>query len=150
MRPHDVVFKAFIRQGQITPFPGIAGKVAVELSRLPQEGPLDVTVALPSKKRTRPQNDRHWSLIVPAFEQLGWETFSQWAEEHGESSKDSAHNVIKRMFLDPLEIVLPDFRVVHVWPSSKSLTTAQFAEMDDKAERYLNNLGVFLPAKEDR
>lgn len=146
---NKVQFKATLRRGVIAPFPGVAGRVAVELARFPQDAVLDVTVSLPSKRRSRQQNDRHWGLIVPAFEQLGYEKFSQWAEEHGMTPKDSAHNTIKQMFLDPLVLPLPDGRTVEVWPSSASLTTAQFAQMDERAERYLNSLGVFLPAKEE-
>lgn len=146
---NDVKFKAQIRRGVIVPFPGVAGRVAVELSRFPQDAALDVTVSLPGKKRSLKQNSRHWDLIVPAFEALGHERFAEWAEIHGMTPKDSAHNVIKQMFLDPLRIDLPD-RFVEVWPSSAKLTTAQFAEMDAKAERYLNNLDppVYLPAEE--
>ena len=141
--------KATLRRGEIAPFPGVAGRVAVQLSQFPVDAPLDVTVELPAKRRTKRQNDRHWAVIVPAFEQLGYETFSQWAELKGMTPKDSAHNVIKQMFLDPLVLPLPDGRTVEVWPSSASLTAAQFSQMDEKAERYLNSLGVFLPAKEE-
>lgn len=149
---NTVTFKAQIRKGVIVPFPGVAGRVAVELSRFPQDAALDVTVSLPGKKRSLKQNARHWSLIVPAFEALGYEKFSEWAELNGMTPKESAHNVIKQMFLDPLRFDLPDGRFVEVWPSSAKLTTAQFAQMDERAERYLNNLDppVFLPAKEDQ
>ena len=147
----EVKFKAQLRRGVIAPFPGVAGRVAVELARFPMDATLDVTVSLPGKKRTLKQNARHWDLIVPAFEQLGHEVFSQWAELHGMTPKDSAHNVIKAMFLDRLKIELPNGEVVEVLPSSAKLTTAQFSQMDERAERYLNNLDppVYLPAKED-
>ena len=148
----EVKFKATIRRGAIVPFPGVAGRVAVELSRFLLDAPLDVTVSLPAKKRTKDQNSRHWGLIVPAFEALGHERFSEWAELHGMTPKDSAHNVIKAMFLDRLKIELPNGEVVEVLPSSAKLTKAQFAQMDERAERYLNNLAppVYLPAKEDQ
>jgi len=145
----EVTFKAQIKRGVITPFPGVAGAVAVQLAAFQPDEALDVTVSKPSRRRSKPQNDRHWSLIVPAFEQLGYERFSRWYEESGQSPKDSAHNVIKRMFLEPLKLNLPDGTVVEVLPGSKYLTTAQFSEMDEKAERYLNSLGIYLPAKED-
>lgn len=143
-----VEFKATIRRGVIAPFPGSSARVASELAQFPQDATLDVTVALPSKRRTKRQNDYHWSVIVPAFEQLGHERFSQWSEEHGMSPKDSAHNTIKQMFLDPLVLPLPDGSTVQVWPSSAHLTTAQFSQMDERAERYLNSLGIYLPAKD--
>lgn len=144
----DCIFKANIHRGALIPVPEARGRVAVELSKFPKEVPVDVTVSLPGKKRTAKQNNWHWSVIVPAFEQLGYERFSQWYEESGESPKDSAHNVIKQMFLDPVVMDLPDGQKVQVWPSSKHLTVAQFSAMDEKAERYLNGLGIYLPAKE--
>ncbi len=144
----DVKFKAQIRRGMIVPFPGIAGKVAVELSRFKEDDAVDVVVSLPGKRRTLDQNARHWKIIVPAFVELGHEPFSQWAELHGMTPKDSAHNVIKTMFLDPLEVDLGDGVKRQVIPPSSHLTTAQFSQMDDAAERYLNSLGVYLPAKE--
>lgn len=144
-----VQYKATVRRGVLVPFPGIADRVRQELSQFPADSVLDVTVEPPSKRRTKRQNDRHWSLIVPAFEQLGHERFSQWAEESGMTPKDSAHNTIKQMFLDPLVLPLPDGRTVHVWPSSAHLTTAQFSMMDERAERYLNSLNIYLPAKEE-
>lgn len=101
------------------------------------------------KLRSNAQNNFHWSQIVPAFEKLGYERFSEWFELTGRSPKESAHNVIKQMFLEPMRFDLPDGKFVDVWPSSADLTPAQFSEMDDKAERYLNTLGIYLPAREE-
>jgi len=141
-----ITFKARIRRGVLLPLN--QSKVQDDLSKLPLDVEVDVKVEVAGKKRSHQQNQRHWGLIVPAFEQLGHERFSEWFELSGRSPKDSAHNVIKQMFLDPMRFDLPDGRYVDVWPSSADLTTEQFATMDEKAERYLNSLGTYLSAKE--
>ena len=144
----SVSFKATVRRGII--LPKNQGETSVALSKLPRDVEVDVVVSVAGKKRSLKQNAFYWDCIVPAFEALGHERFSEWFEMNDMAPKDSAHNVIKAAFLDPIKIELPDGKVVEVLPSTSKLTTAQFAMMTERAERYLNNLDppVYLPAKE--
>ena len=135
--------KAIILQGQFKPINPSGWAVA--LSKF--EGKLvDVLV---SQKRSLSQNARYWSLIVPAFSQwTGFEAFPESAEKIGLTPKESAHQILKAMFVGTHEVTLPDGSVVTVCPSTAALTVAQFSELTDKAERFLNAHQIFLPVDE--
>lgn len=150
-----VTFSARIDQGRIVPLADI-GPLAVKLSRL-KAGVVRVVVD-DEKPRSLAQNARYWKLIVPAFsEYTGYEAFPESAERMGLAPKDSAHEVLKAMFLPEVAartatgkaILRPDGSPVMVRPSTASLTVAQFAELQEKAERFLNAEGIYLPAHEE-
>lgn len=135
---------ATVEEGKIKPYnPTVA---AVELSKVAGKRVL-VTVETETKKRTGRQNDRYWGLIVPAFAQwTGYEEFPESAEMIGKTPKESAHNVLKSMLLQMIDVTLPNGQVVSVNQSTASLTTAQMADLQDRAERFLNQNGIHLPA----
>ena len=144
-----ITFRARIRRGQLLPNNQI--QASRDLSTFPKDIEVDVFVQKAGVTRSKDQNDRHWAVIVPAFPNLGWDVLSKLAEVEGISTKDSAHKVIMRWFLDPMKYPVGDGTFIEFWPSSsKFLTVAQFAQMDERAERYLNSLDppVYLPAKE--
>lgn len=138
-----------IVKGQPTPAPPVAGKTAAELARF-GDRPVRIVVEDVKATRSLAQNSRYWTLIVPAFaEYAGNELFSQYAELRGTTPKDSAHNVLKAHLLGTFDITLPDGSVVTVERSTASLSVAEFAEYQDRAERFLNSLGVYLPAAQE-
>ena len=138
-----MTFPATIRKGVIAPHPAYAGKAAVGFAQFKPEEELSVTVERKSKTRTLAQNARYWKLIVPAFsEWTGYEQFPESAERLGLAPKDSAHEVLKAMFVPSREATLPDGTVVTVRPSTARLTVAEFADLQDRAERFLNSQGI--------
>lgn len=148
-------FAAKISGGHIDPL--APGAVAVKLAKFKPGAVLTVTVESERKIRTLSQNARYWKLIVPAFsEWTGYEAFPESAERMGLAPKDSAHEVLKAMFLPAMEATTADGTVlrysdgapVMVRPSTAKLTVAQFADLQERAERFLNSQGVFLPADE--
>lgn len=142
-------FKATIRKGIICPLLAVAGRVSVDFARFKPDAVIDVTVETESRKRTLKQNARYWSLIVPAFsEWTGFEKFPESAEKAGIAPKDSAHAILKAKFIGDRDITLPNGEVVRVRPSTACLTTAEMADLQDKAERFLNENGIYLPAEE--
>lgn len=142
-------FIATLRKGVIVPLPHLAGRVSVEFSRFKPDEVLDVTVERQTKKRTLKQNARYWVLIVPAFSNWsGYEEFPERAEMLGLAPKDSAHEVLKAMFVPEREAVLPDGSTVKLRPSTAKLTTVEMANLQDQAERFLNSQGIYLPADE--
>lgn len=142
-------FLATIRKGSICPINASIGRVAVDLSRFKDSEVLEVTVQSQTKKRTLKQNARYWKLIVPAFANwTGYEQFPESAEKLGLAPKDSAHEVLKAMFIPEREAVLPDGSTVKIRPSTAKLTTAEMADLQDKAERFLNDQGIYLAADE--
>ena len=143
-----VSFRATIHRGVICPIPTVAGRVAVKFANFKPDEILDVTVERLAKKRTLSQNAFYWDVVVPAFVELGYQQFSVVAETTGMAPKDSAHSVIKRMFLDPMVYTASDGTEYEFEPSTASLTTAQFSQMTDRAITYLNTLDIHLPARE--
>lgn len=143
-----LTYKARDVNGVLTPLGPCVAKVAVGLSRFKEGEILNVTVESEKKTRSLQANRRYWGLIVPAFaEYCGHEVFPQSAEESGMTPKDSAHQVLKAMFIGRKKITLPDGTEVEVEPSTKSLTTKEFADLQDKAERLLVANGIRLPAE---
>lgn len=142
-----LTFQATIRKGILCPLPQCAGRVAVGLARFKADQILDVHVEKQGKIRSLEQNARYWKLIVPAFsEWAGYEQFPESAERLGLAPKDSAHEVLKSMFLPEREATLPDGTVVKIRPSTAKLSTAEMADLQDQAERFLNANGIYLPA----
>ena len=109
-----------------------------------------------SEKRTRTlkQNARYWKLIVPAFaEWVGNEAYPEHLEKMDlPALKDSAHRTLKAMLIGPRVITrtLPNGQVIEETqePSTKELTTAEFAKLQDLAEKLLNENGIYLQADE--
>lgn len=98
--------------------------------------------------RSRAQNDRYWSLIVPAFsEWSGYPNLPDDPSVSEEKKKDFAHNVLKALLVKK-EFKLPDGQVVTYVPSTTELTTAEMAKLQDDAEAFLNQHEIYLPAKE--
>ena len=66
--------------------------------------------------------------------------------------KDSAHRTLKAMLIGPRVITrtLPNGQVIEETqePSTKELTTAEFAKLQDLAEKLLNENGIYLQADE--
>ena len=144
-----VAFPASVQKGIIVPHPAYAGKAAVAFSRLKVGETVTVTVESEKRTRTLSQNARYWKLIVPAFsEWAGYEQFPESAEKLGLAPKDSAHEVLKAMFIGEREAELPDGSTVKIRPSTAKLTTAEFADLQDRAERFLNSQGIYLQADE--
>lgn len=144
-----VTFPARVAFGRPVPLPEHVGPVAVKLAKFRTDEVVRVTIESEPKTRTLAQNARYWKLIVPAFsEWTGYEEFPESAERLGIAPKDSAHEVLKAMFVPAREATLPDGTVVSVRPSTACLTVAQFAELQEKAERFLNSQGIYLPAEE--
>jgi len=142
-------FQASIYKGVICPHPAQAGAVAVGFSKFKPDALLDVTVEPQKRTRTLSQNARWWKLIVPAFsEYTGYEAFPERAERLGLAPKDSAHEVLKAMFLPEIEETLPDGTKVFIRPSTASLSTKDMADLQERAERFLNAQGIYLPADE--
>ena len=54
------------------------------------------------------------------------------------------------MIIGRRTVTLPDGTQVEVEPSTTSLTTAHMADLQDKAERFLNSQGIYLPAEDER
>ena len=145
----EVRFKATIYRGVISPLPGVAGEVAVEFSRFKPNEILDVTVARQTNRRTLKQNKRYWQVIVKAFSAwTGYEEFPESAEKLGLAPKDTAHAILKAMFIGEREIELPNGQTVKVRPSTAKLTTKEMADLQDAAERFLNQNEIYLPAEE--
>lgn len=143
-------FLATIKRGLIVPHPATAGQTAVFLSRFKEDELVRVTVEKEGRKRSPAQNRRYWSVLVPAFASwAGYQDFPEEAEKIGITPKDSAHNTLKALLLPRIKISLPDGSRVEVLPSTASLTTAQMADLQDRAERFLNDQGIFLPAEEN-
>ena len=135
-------------RGVIVPHPAQAGAVSVKLARF-KPGTLTVTVESEVKRRTLSQNARYWKLIVPAFsEWAGYERFPESAEKLGLAPKDSAHEVLKALFIGEREATLPDGSVVKIRPSTARLSVAEMADLQERAERFLNQNDIFLPAHE--
>lgn len=144
-----VTFPARVAAGRPVPLPAHVGPVAACLAKFKADEVVRVTVETEPKTRTLSQNARYWKLIVPAFsEWAGYEEFPESAERLGLAPKDSAHEVLKAMFVPSREATLPDGTVVTVRPSTARLTVAEFADLQDRAERFLNSQGIYLPADE--
>ena len=142
-------FLATLRNGVIVPHPAVAGAVAVKFSHFKPDALLRVTVEPERDRRTPSQNNRYWGLIVPAFsEWAGYERYPESAEKLGLAPKDSAHEVLKAMFIGEREATLPDGTVVKIRPSTAKLTVAEMADLQERAERFLAAHGIHLPAKE--
>ena len=142
-------FPASIRNGVIVPHPAHMGRVAVSFSRFPSDAQLLITAETEPKRRSLAANRRYWAVIVPAFSAwTGYEEFPESAEKLGLAPKDSAHEVLKAMFIGEREATLPNGQVVKVRPSTAKLTTAEMADLQDRAERFLNSQGIYLPADE--
>jgi hypothetical protein len=147
-------FPATINRGVICPHPAYAGRVAVDFARFKPGEPLTVTVESEARRRTLRQNSRYWALIVPAFaDWTGYESYPEHLEKRDLAAlKDSAHRTLKAMILGPRTVTrtLPNGHTIEEIqePSTKDLTTAQFAELQNKAEKLLNENGIYLPADE--
>ena len=87
------------------------------------------------RMRTVEQNSRYWALLVPEF--------SAWSGYE----KDEAHEVLKGLFLKE-EKVLPTGEIVERVRSTTELTVEEFREFTERAERFLVEHGVRLPADE--
>lgn len=143
-------FPAKILAGRAVPLPAHAGPVAAKLAKFKADDVVRVTIETEPKTRTLAQNARYWKLIVPAFsEWTGYEEFPESAERLGLAPKDSAHEVLKAMFVGEREATLPDGTVVKIRPSTAKLTVAEFADLQERAERFLNSQGIYLPAAEE-
>lgn len=143
-----MTYSGRVEGGAVVPLAN-PGALAAKLSRFQKGSFVTVTVD-DEKTRTTEQNARYWKLIVPAFaEYAGNEVFSKHAELAGTTPKDSAHNVLKALLLGTFEVELPDGTTVTVERSTKSLTVAEFADYQDRAERFLNSQGIYLPANEE-
>lgn len=141
-------FPARIFAGRPVPLPAHVGPVAAKLAKFKADDVVRVTIETEPKTRTLSQNARYWKLIVPAFsEWTGYEEFPESAERLGLAPKDSAHEVLKAMFVGEREALLPDGTSVKVRPSTAKLTVAEFADLQDRAERFLNQQGIYLPAE---
>jgi hypothetical protein len=57
--------------------------------------------------------------------------------------------VLKAHLLGTFDVTLPDGSVVTVERSTTNLSVAEFADYQDRAERFLNSLGIYLPAAEE-
>lgn len=145
---------ATISKGVIQIHPAYAGKAAVAFSRLKVGETVTVTVESEKRTRTLSQNARYWKLIVPAFaEWTGYEAYPEHLEERDLAAlKDSAHRTLKAMLIGPRVITrtLPNGQVIEETqePSTKELTTAEFAKLQDLAEKLLNENGIYLQADE--
>jgi hypothetical protein len=100
------------------------------------DGPVTVTVATPSQKRSDAQNKYWHGFVIPAFtERCGYE----FAE-----MKD-----ILALKLLPREIVDFETGEVRVVPGHTSkLTVAEFNDLIERAQRWGAELGVFVPDPE--
>ena len=149
-----VAFPASVQKGIIIPHPAYAGKAAVAFSRLKVGETVTVTVESEKRTRTLKQNARYWKLIVPAFaEWVGNEAYPEHLEKMDlPALKDSAHRTLKAMLIGPRVITrtLPNGQVIEETqePSTKELTTAEFAKLQDLAEKLLNENGIYLQADE--
>lgn len=140
-------YKATISQGMVVPVSGSLAKASVGLSRFKKGAIVDVCIESERNVRSLAQNRRYWKIIVPLFsEWAGYEQFPESAEKLGMAPKDSAHAVLKAMFIPEREATLPDGSVVKIRPSTAKLTTAEMADLQDRAERFLNQNGIYLPA----
>ncbi len=140
-------------QARITPEgvfqPILTPRLAAQLAR--KKGK-EVEWDFVAKTRTLKQNARYWSLIVPAFaEWSGYEAYPELLEQRDlKNLKNSAHRTLKAMFIGPRTVIrtLPNGQTVTELqePSTKDLTTAEMALLQDKAEKFLNENQMFLPA----
>ena len=148
-----LTYQATVKDGNAVPLPFFAARVAVGRSKFKPGTVITVTEESEAKRRTLPQNRRYWGLVVPAFaEWTGYESYPEHLEKQDlKALKDSAHRTLKAMFIGPrtVERVLPNGVVIQEVqePSTTELTTAQFAELQDKAEKLLNENGIYLPAE---
>jgi hypothetical protein len=135
--------------GVLKPLDHCMAKVAVGLSRFKSNEILDVTVQRRQNRRSLAQNSFYWSVLVPIFaEWTGDQEFSKQAELDGIAPEDSAHAILKAMFIGRRTITLPDGTTVEVEPSTKSLTVAEFAKLTEDVERFLVSHGFRIPADE--
>jgi hypothetical protein len=140
--------------GAVVPLAHFAAKVAVGRSKFKPGQTIHVTEESQTKKRTIEQNSRYWGLLVPAFaEWTGYEAYPEHLEKQDlKALKDSAHRTLKAMFIGPRTIIrtLPNGRTIEEVqePSTTELTTAEFATLQDQAEKLLNDNGIYLPAEE--
>lgn len=144
-----ITYPARIFAGRAVPLPAHVGPVAAKLAKFKGDEVVHVTIESERKTRSMAQNARYFGLIVPAFsEWTGYEAFPESAERLGLAPKDSAHEVLKAMFIGEREATLPNGQTVRVRPSTACLTVAEFADLQERAERFLNSQGIYLPADE--
>lgn len=96
-------------------------------------------------QRTLKQNSRYWGAIVPAFsEWSGYELYPEAAERFGATPKDTAHNILKTMFLGTAPYTLPNGMVLELPLSTAHLTVEEMSDLQDRAERFLSENNVHI------
>lgn len=91
-----------------------------------------VTIQPEATRRSKKQNDRYWSLIVPIFQQI-------WSEGRVALSlpgytKQEVHRIIKAQILGEDEGPLPG---THVEKQTRNMDTKEFAKFTEEAEQLL-------------
>lgn len=144
-----LTYQARAIKGVLVPLTAFQAKALVGLSRFKPEAILRVTVESEVKRRTLSQNARYWKVIVPLFsEWAGYEQFPESAEKLGLAPKDSAHEILKAMFIGERIAVLPDGSEVKIRPSTAKLTVSEMSDLQERAERFLVSQGIQIPADE--
>lgn len=112
------------------------------VQRLPP-GLYEVTIK--PRKLTRSLNQNaYWHAGVV-------EPFRYWLSEiNGEDvTHDQAHDVLKRQMLGTKDVVLPTGDVIEIPPSTRTLDTAEFADLIERTARWLAEFAgvVIIPSE---
>jgi hypothetical protein len=94
---------------------------------------LTLTIEPERRRRSIPQNERYWALLVPAYQ--------EWA---GEPDKLQAHEDLLSLH-NRADKLLPTGEVVKVVRRSKTLTVEEFHDFMQRVEVWLAQNGVELP-----
>jgi hypothetical protein len=123
------------------------------LERLNVQKPVQVVVSEWKPRRTDKQNARYWVLLTLIADSIELDEVVL-DEKTGEVKstgrkrkyeKDVWHEQFKRKFLTPVEIRLPNGRLVQDYPSTSAMSGEAFSDYATQVEAWANERGVILP-----
>ena len=116
-------------------------QVCAFLERLRYEKPVQVVVSEWKPRRTDKQNARYWVLLTLIADHV--------RPEGTQFPKEAWHEYFKRRLLTPVEVRLPNGKVVQDYPSTATMNRDDFTAYATQTEVWANERGVVMPDQGD-